>query len=684
MTRSRLTCTCGHAWDYSGMGPLPTDVREVCPVCAHSDPDAQTKAPSGPVLTGKAASTEFTLNLAPGRVVAGFEILEEINRGGMGVIYKALQLGLDRLVALKMITPSRLGNPEALRRFKQEVRAAGLLHHDNIVTIFATDLDGPVPFLAMEYINGVDLHRLVRLGGKVAPADACYYVLQAAQGLQYAFEQGLVHRDIKPANLMVAPNPLDRANSGKPARVKLLDMGLARVVDDAKAGDLADKTRDGVFLGTPDYVAPEQAEDARQADIRSDIYSLGSTLYFILTGEIPFPGASVVQKLRKQLTEPPPSVLARRPEVGTAVDALVRRMMARNPAERPQTPAELVDLLDRVLRSGAIPVLVPISMNEPGTHTIALAAGPPSSGPNSSGIHALPEAALRAAQVRAHETGIHAIAVATEGQLLLTGGLDTIKAWNPVKLREVRRFGGGVERLAVAPGAKWAASCSEWLNPEDGGVQIWDVATGAERKRLRGPTVNLHSLAVSPDGRRLAAGGADGVVWVWSVDAGGPKVLTLKGHAGAVTGVAFARSADSLLTAGHDGTVRQWDLTAGREKGAVAAPVGEIAGLAFGGKRLAVGGSRGLAARQRDGSFTPLRGHDGPVNCVAVSPDGSTLASGGADTTVRLWQPDGTLLATLTGHQKALRAVAFGPEGGVVYSGGDGGTLRRWPVDVPV
>src|SRR5439155_8353371 len=162
--------------------------------------------------------------------------------------------------------------------------------------------------------------------------------------LQHAFEQGLVHRDIKPANLMVTPSPLLEArggHSGQLPRVKILDMGLARVIDPDATEQELDLTAPGVFLGTPDYVSPEQAEDSRKADIRSDIYSLGGTLYFLLTGEVPFPGNSVVHKLRRQLTEPPPSAAAKRSDVGPALDALVRRMMSVDPAGRPQTPAEL-------------------------------------------------------------------------------------------------------------------------------------------------------------------------------------------------------------------------------------------------------------------------------------------------------------------------------------------------------
>src|SRR5205085_1674072 len=139
----------------------------------------------------------------PGQVVAGFEILELLNQGGMGAVYRARQQGLNRVVALKVILPDRLGQAETLRRFQREVQAAALLNHPNIVTVYHTDLGGPLPYLAMEYVAGIDLNSLVRLAGPLPVAEACAYVRQAALGLQHASEQGLVHRDIKPANLMV-------------------------------------------------------------------------------------------------------------------------------------------------------------------------------------------------------------------------------------------------------------------------------------------------------------------------------------------------------------------------------------------------------------------------------------------------------------------------------------------------
>lgn len=314
---------------------------------------AQTAAESGALL--------------PGRTVPGFELIEELNRGGMGIVYKARQVALNRVVALKAINPHALNADGNRELFAREAGAVGSMNHPNVVTVHHTELDGPFPYLAMEFVNGIDLQRLVRRGGPLSVADAIAYTRQAAAGLQHAHERGVVHRDVKPANLMVTPSPL--ADPPPPLRhrvVKVLDLGLARV----SAGDTRDVSHQR-FVGTPDFASPEQADDARAVDARSDVFSLGATLFFLLTADVPCPGETFAEKLAQARTEPPPSVRVRRPDVPAALDSVVATMLARKPENRYQTAAEVVAALDTLLRSPAL-----LSHSPPGGPTGHPHAGP--------------------------------------------------------------------------------------------------------------------------------------------------------------------------------------------------------------------------------------------------------------------------------------------------------------------
>jgi serine/threonine protein kinase/Leucine-rich repeat (LRR) protein len=279
-------------------------------------------------------------------VLGSHILLERLGEGGMGQVFKARHRNLGRISAIKLIRKERLDNPNAVRRFQREVRSAAALSHPNIVRAYDADEIAGTHLLVMEYVEGaIDLAKLVKKHGPLPVPHACDCIRQAAMGLQHASERGMVHRDIKPANLLLTAG-------GK--TVKVLDMGLARLDhpsedDDDKSSTM---TLEGAVMGTPDYIAPEQALDTHTVDIRADLYSLGCTFYYLLTGRVPFPGGTLLQKLNKHQNDQPMPVEKLRPEVSPEVALVVRKLMAKKPGDRFQTPAELVVALAALSSQG--------------------------------------------------------------------------------------------------------------------------------------------------------------------------------------------------------------------------------------------------------------------------------------------------------------------------------------------
>jgi tRNA A-37 threonylcarbamoyl transferase component Bud32 len=262
-----------------------------------------------------------------------YRVVRQLGRGGMGAVFEAEHLVMQRPVALKIINRAYIANEAAAERFRREVRAAARLHHPNIVTAFDAENVGETHFLVMEYVEGKSLARLVKERGPLPVRDACDYIRQAALGLQHAHERGMVHRDVKPDNLMLTPD----------GTVKVLDFGLAALTAERSAGGL---TEADVIMGTPAYMAPEQAEDARKADIRADVYSLGCTLYHLLTGSVPYPADTSLLKILAHRERPMPSIRAVRPEVPKELEAILARLLAKKPEDRYQTPGEVADALE--------------------------------------------------------------------------------------------------------------------------------------------------------------------------------------------------------------------------------------------------------------------------------------------------------------------------------------------------
>jgi serine/threonine protein kinase len=265
--------------------------------------------------------------------LGSYLILDQIGTGGMGQVYLAEHARMRRLVALKVLPLFSFDDAVARERFFREARAAGTLDHPNVVRVFDLCQEGKLLYLVMEYVEGVSLQTIVGRYGPLPVATACHYARQVAFGLQHAHELGFVHRDIKPANLLV-----DRVGV-----VKILDLGLVRSEADREAG--LTKQLDNKILGTADYVAPEQAINSSDVDIRADIYSLGGTLYFMLTGRTLFPEGRTAQKLVWQQIKDPVPVERLRPEVSRELAAVLNQMLRKRPADRFSTPLDVFDAL---------------------------------------------------------------------------------------------------------------------------------------------------------------------------------------------------------------------------------------------------------------------------------------------------------------------------------------------------
>jgi serine/threonine protein kinase len=302
-------------------------------------------------LVARGLLTKFQAEMLLAGRTSGFQlgqyrILDQLGQGGMGRVFKAVHQTMNRIVALKVVTSQLVKTEQGRQLFMREVRAAARLMHPNIVTAYDANQISDRHFMVMEFVDGPNLEQLVREQGPLPVGQACDFVRQAAQGLQFALENHIVHRDIKPANLLV-----QRASgSARDTQciVKILDFGLARLHQrnpNDEPGSQTILTKANTVMGTPDFLSPEQARDLHKVDIRSDLYSLGCTFYYLLTGRLPFPGGTTLEKLVRHGTEEPTPVESLRPEVPAAVAAIVRRLMAKQPAERFQTPAELAAAL---------------------------------------------------------------------------------------------------------------------------------------------------------------------------------------------------------------------------------------------------------------------------------------------------------------------------------------------------
>lgn len=289
-----------------------------------------------------------------GLVLGPYQIVMPIGRGGMGTVYLARDSRKPRLLALKVLPPRRARTEERLlARFRREMELSQKVAHPNLTQTFDVGFEQGVYYIAMEYIAGVSLYRLIATGGPLSIGRAAKLFVQAAEGLEHAHSIGLIHRDVKPSNILITPRD----------QVKILDLGLA-LIEGEEVEDRTVVGGKGYIVGTMDYIAPEQTHDASNVDARSDLYGLGCTMYYALTGQPPFPGGDTLTKIRRHRREAPVALQELNPLIPVDFGAIVHPLLAKRPEDRPQSAA----ILKQQLMSWADPLPTPISP-EPSTDT---------------------------------------------------------------------------------------------------------------------------------------------------------------------------------------------------------------------------------------------------------------------------------------------------------------------------
>lgn len=712
--------------------------------------------PSAAAADRRPAAAESVLPFSELPRIGDYELLEEIARGGMGVVYRAYQTSLSRAVAVKVILAGEFATREAVLRFRGDAEKAARLKHPNIIAIHGTGEHEGKPYFSMDYVPGGTLAGLVR-DRPLAPRQAAELVRTLAEAIHYAHDQGILHRDLKPSNVL-----LDEA--GRPV---IVDFGLARRVDTDSF-----LTVTGQVMGSPSFMPPEQAGTKVRAGRHSDVYSLGGILFYLITGRPPFLGETVVQTLEQVRGAEPLSPRLLNPAVPPDLATVCLKCLEKDPARRYATAQDLAGDLTRFLADEPIrarPVGRPEKVwrwcrRRPGLASalaaaavllLVVAIGSPIAAFNIRRENQRAEQAVGQLSENLYAADIHLASQAVRGHsipraLELLQGIEasplqrSFRGWEWRHLVDrcrsqatcvLRGHAAFIAAIEFSPDDRLLASISE-----DGVVKLWDWAGRREaaswlahppgaRPDLR-PWTPGHSLAFSPDGRRLATGGPDGRVRFWDVETQRPEAVLSCGTGGVtelefspdgrwlaggtagsmihlwavsgsepellkawpsetvwITALMFLPETSELVIAGSRSLAR-WSVSDPRQPTLIQREVGGADTLARSpdGQWLVSNTEQGLNLRAwRLPEFTPAREFPpgvSPSFDLAFSADGGLLASAGSDGTVTLLDfVAGSERAVLHGHEQPLTSLAFSHHGRQLASAGGDMTVRLWDGD---